>query len=171
MPVEALALDGKGELRLTGKLGEVMRESAQLALSIVRKRLADYGVAPNFLETHDLHVHVPEGAVPKDGPSAGVALACAILSAVANVPARADVAMTGELTLLGDVLPIGGVREKLLAAYRAGVTDILLPRENERDLEKIDADIRAKLRITLLDNIDDAVALVLPQPREMKVAV
>jgi len=171
MPIEALVLDGKGEFKLTGKLGDVMRESAQIALSVARRRLGDFGVAADFLEKHDLHVHVPEGAVPKDGPSAGVALACAILSAVANVPARADVAMTGELTLLGDVLPIGGVREKLLAAYRAGVTDILLPRENERDLEKIDADIRAKLRITLLDNIDDAVALVLPQPREMKVAV
>ena len=171
MPIEALVLEGKGEFKLTGKLGDVMRESAQIALSVARRRLGDFGVAADFLEKHDLHVHVPEGAVPKDGPSAGVALACAILSAVANVPARADVAMTGELTLLGDVLPIGGVREKLLAAYRAGVTDILLPRENERDLEKIDADIRAKLRITLLDNIDDAVALVLPQPREMKVAV
>ena len=171
MPIEALVLEGKGEFKLTGKLGDVMRESAQIALSVARRRLGDFGVAADFLEKHDLHVHVPEGAVPKDGPSAGVALACAILSAVANVPARADVAMTGELTLLGDVLPIGGVREKLLAAYRAGVTDILLPRENERDLEKIDADIRAKLRIALLDNIDDAVALVLPQPREMKVAV
>ena len=171
MPIEALVLEGKGEFKLTGKLGDVMRESAQIALSVARRRLGDFGVAADFLEKHDLHVHVPEGAVPKDGPSAGVALACAILSAVANVPARADVAMTGELTLLGDVLPIGGVREKLLAAYRTGVTDILLPRENERDLEKIDADIRAKLRITLLDNIDDAVALVLPQPREMKVAV
>ena len=171
MPIEALVLEGKGEFKLTGKLGDVMRESAQIALSVARRRLGDFGVAADFLEKHDLHVHVPEGAVPKDGPSAGVALACAILSAVANVPARADVAMTGELTLLGDVLPIGGVREKLLAAYRAGVTDILLPRENERDLEKIDADIRAKLRITLLDNIDDAIALVLPQPREMKVAV
>ena len=171
MPIEALVLEGKGEFKLTGKLGDVMRESAQIAFSVARRRLGDFGVAADFLEKHDLHVHVPEGAVPKDGPSAGVALACAILSAVANVPARADVAMTGELTLLGDVLPIGGVREKLLAAYRAGVTDILLPRENERDLEKIDADIRAKLRITLLDNIDDAVALVLPQPREMKVAV
>lgn len=171
MPIEALVLEGKGEFKLTGKLGDVMRESAQIALSVARRRLGDFGVAADFLEKHDLHVHVPEGAVPKDGPSAGVALACAILSAVANVPARADVAMTGELTLLGDVLPIGGVREKLLAAYRAGVTDILLPRENERDLEKIDADIRAKLRITLLDNIDDAVALALPLPREMKVAV
>ena len=151
MPIEALVLDGKGEFKLTGKLGDVMRESAQIALSVARKRMGAFGVAADFLEKHDLHVHVPEGAVPKDGPSAGVALACAILSAVANVPARADVAMTGELTLLGDVLPIGGVKEKLLAAYRAGVTEILLPRENERDLEKIDADIRAKLHITLLD--------------------
>ena len=171
MPVEALVLDGKGEIKLTGKLGEVMRESAQIALSVVRARLRDYGVAADFLEKHDLHVHVPEGAVPKDGPSAGVALACAMLSAVAGLPARADVAMTGEITLLGDVLPIGGVREKLLAAYRVGITDILLPRENERDLEKIDAGILQKLHITFLDGVDDAMALVLPARREMMVAV
>ena len=171
MPIEALVLDGKGEFKLTGKLGDVMRESAQIALSVVRRRMRDYGVAADFLEKHDLHVHVPEGAVPKDGPSAGVALTCAILSALANVPARADVAMTGEITLLGDVLPIGGVKEKLLAAYRAGVMDILLPRENERDLEKIDAQILEKMHITLLDSVDEAIALVLPERREMMVAV
>ena len=171
MPIEALVLDGKGDFKLTGKLGDVMRESAQIALSVVRKRMRGFGVAADFLEKHDLHVHVPEGAVPKDGPSAGVALACAILSAVADAPARADVAMTGELTLLGDVLPIGGVKEKLLAAYRAGVTEILLPRGNERDLEKIDAGIREKMHITLLDSVDEAVALVLQQPREMMVAI
>ena len=171
MPIEALVLDGKGELKLTGKLGDVMRESAQIALSVARKRMGAFGVAADFLEKHDLHVHVPEGAVPKDGPSAGVALACVILSALANVPARADVAMTGELTLLGDVLPIGGVKEKLLAAYRAGVTEILLPRENERDLEKIDGSIRAKLHITLLDDVDEAVALILQPGAEVKVAV
>ena len=171
MPIEALVLEGKGDFKLTGKLGDVMRESAQIALSVARKRMRDFGVPADFLEKHDLHVHVPEGAVPKDGPSAGVALACAILSAVANAPARADVAMTGELTLLGDVLPIGGVKEKLLAAYRSGVTEILLPRENEGDLEKIDAPIREKLHITLLDSVDEAVALVMQQPREMKVAV
>ena len=171
MPIEALVLDGKGELKLTGKLGDVMRESAQIALSVARKRMGAFGVAADFLEKHDLHVHVPEGAVPKDGPSAGVALACVILSALANVPARADVAMTGELTLLGDVLPIGGVKEKLLAAYRAGVTEILLPRENGRDLEKIDGSIRAKLHITLLDDVDEAVALILQPGAEVKVAV
>ena len=171
MPIEALVLDGKGELKLTGKLGDVMRESAQIALSVARKRMGAFGVAADFLEKHDLHVHVPEGAVPKDGPSAGVALACVILSALANVPARADVAMTGELTLLGDVLPVGGVKEKLLAAYRAGVTEILLPRENGRDLEKIDGSIRAKLHITLLDDVDEAVALILQPGAEVKVAV
>ena len=171
MPIEALVLDGKGELKLTGKLGDVMRESAQIALSVARKRMGTFGVAADFLEKHDLHVHVPEGAVPKDGPSAGVALACVILSALANVPARADVAMTGELTLLGDVLPVGGVKEKLLAAYRAGVTEILLPRENGRDLEKIDGSIRAKLHITLLDDVDEAVALILQPGAEVKVAV
>ena len=170
MPVEALALPGKGELRLTGKLGEVMKESAQIALSAVRARLRDYGVEPDFLDKHDLHVHVPEGAVPKDGPSAGVALFCAMLSAASDASARADVAMTGEISLLGDVLPVGGVREKLLAAYRMGVSEILLPRENARDLEKIDARIREKLRVTLLDNIDQAAGLVL-RPRAIKVAV
>ena len=171
MPIEALVLDGKGDFKLTGKLGDVMRESAQIALSVARKRMGAFGVAADFLEKHDLHVHVPEGAVPKDGPSAGVALACVILSALANVPARADVAMTGELTLLGDVLPVGGVKEKLLAAYRAGVTEILLPRENGRDLEKIDGSIRAKLHITLLDDVDEAVALILQPGAEVKVAV
>ena len=171
MPIEALVLEGKGEFKLTGKLGDVMRESAQIALSVARKRMGAFGVAADFLEKHDLHVHVPEGAVPKDGPSAGVALACVILSALVNVPARADVAMTGELTLLGDVLPIGGVKEKLLAAYRAGVTEILLPRENGRDLEKIDESIRAKLHITLLDDVDEAVALILQPGAEVKVAV
>ena len=171
MPVEALVLEGRGEVKLTGKLGEVMRESAILAVSVVRARLREYGVQPDFFEKHDLHIHVPEGAVPKDGPSAGVALACAMLSAAAGLPARADIAMTGELTLLGDVLPIGGVKEKLLAAYRLGVTDILLPRENERDLEKIEPAILEKLNIALLDRVDEAFKLVLPGRAEIKVAV
>jgi len=148
-----------------------MRESAILAVSVVRARLREYGVQPDFFEKHDLHIHVPEGAVPKDGPSAGVALACAMLSAAAGLPARADIAMTGELTLLGDVLPIGGVKEKLLAAYRLGVTDILLPRENERDLEKIEPAILEKLNIALLDRVDEAFKLVLPGRAEIKVAV
>jgi len=161
MPVEAVAFPGKGGMKLTGMLGDVMKESAELARSVVRARLGDYGVSPDFFDTHDIHIHVPEGAVPKDGPSAGVALSCALFSAVTGLKARGDMAMTGEITLHGRVLPIGGVKEKLLAAYRQGITEILLPRENEKDLEKIDGDILARFRIRLMDRVDEALALVL----------
>ena len=161
MPVEAVCFPGKGVMKLTGKLGEVMRESAELARSVVRGRLADWGVEPDYFDKHDLHIHVPEGAVPKDGPSAGVALSCALMSAVTGIAASGAWAMTGEITLHGRVLPIGGVKEKLLAAYRLGITRILLPRENEKDLEKIDPEILAKFDIRLLDNVDEALAAVL----------
>ena len=171
MPVEAVALDGKGGLEITGKLGEVMQESAKLARTIARARAADYEIAPDYFEKHDLHIHVPEGAVPKDGPSAGVALSCAVLSAITGLPARSDVAMTGEVTLHGKVLPIGGVREKLLAAYRLGVTRILLPRENEKDLEEIDPEIRRKLEVTLIDSVDEALSMVLTNPKKMRLAI
>ena len=171
MPVEALAMEGKGALELTGKLGEVMQESAKLARSIVRVRAGAYGVDAAFFEKHDLHIHVPEGAVPKDGPSAGVALSCALMSAVSGVPARCDIAMTGEVTLHGEVLPIGGVREKLLAAYRMGITHILLPRENEKDLEKIDPEILGKLEVTLIDSVDEAMKLVLTNEKKMRLAI
>lgn len=171
MPVEALAMDGKGMLEITGKLGEVMQESAKLARSIARIRGAEFGVDADFFEKHDLHIHVPEGAVPKDGPSAGVALSCALLSAITNVPARCDIAMTGEVTLHGDVLPIGGVREKLLAAYRMGVTRILLPKENEKDLEEIDPEILGRMEITPISTVDEAFALVLHNPKKMRLAI
>ncbi len=172
MPVEALALEGTGTLELTGKLGDVMKESAQLARSIVRARMANYGVEADFFRKHDVHIHVPEGAVPKDGPSAGVALSCALLSAVTGLPLRGDVAMTGEVTLRGNVLPIGGVKEKLLAAYRMGITNILLPRENEKDLEEIEESIREKMAITLLDTVDEAFTIMLIDKKtDMRVAV
>ena len=161
MPVEAVAFPGKGRLKLTGKLGEVMRESAELAVSVVRARLEGFGVSSDYFETHDIHIHVPEGAVPKDGPSAGVALSCALASAVTGMKADAAWAMTGEITLHGRVLPIGGVKEKLLAAYRMGIARILLPRENEKDLEKIDANILEKFDIRLLDRVDEALDAVL----------
>lgn len=161
MPVEAIAFPGKGELKLTGKLGEVMRESAELAKSVVRARLSTYGAPEDFFAGHDIHIHVPEGAVPKDGPSAGVALTCALMSAVTGIEADGAFAMTGEITLRGRVLPIGGVKEKLLAAYRMGIVRILLPRENEKDLEKIDADILARFDIRLVDRVDEALEAVL----------
>ena len=171
MPVEALALNGKGGLEITGKLGDVMQESAKLARSIVRARASERGVDETFFEKHDLHIHVPEGAVPKDGPSAGVALSCALMSAVTGIPARCDIAMTGEVTLHGEVLPIGGVREKLLAAYRMGVTQILLPRENEKDLEEIDPEILQKLDVQLISTVDEALKLVLSKETKMRLAI
>ncbi len=172
MPIETLTLPGKGNIEITGQLGDVMRESAKLAISIVRTHMGRYGVEEDFFAKHDIHIHVPEGAVPKDGPSAGVALTCSLLSAVTCEPARRDVAMTGEVTLLGRVFPIGGVKEKLLAAYRMGITMILLPQENAKDLEEIDADIRSKLSITLIRNVDEAIALVLsPEKAAKRIAV
>ena len=176
MPVEAVSFPGKGRLKLTGKLGDVMKESAELAMSVVRARLGAWGVDGDYFDQHDIHIHVPEGAVPKDGPSAGVALSCALLSAVTGFKAAGAYAMTGEITLRGKVLPIGGVKEKLLAAYRMGVTRILLPRENGRDLEKIDAAILSKLDITLIDGVDEALDAVIlrenrPAEDEVKRAV
>ena len=171
MPVEAVALDGKGAIEITGKLGEVMVESAKIARTLVRMRAAEYGIDADYFEKHDLHIHVPEGAVPKDGPSAGVALTCTILSAVTGIPARNDVAMTGEVTLHGKVLPIGGVREKLLAAYRMGITEVLLPRENEKDLEEIDSEILSKLHITLVGEVDEAINILLQNTKKMRLAI
>ena len=177
MPVEAVSFPGKGQLKLTGKLGEVMKESAELAMSVVRARLTAWGAAEDYFDKHDIHIHVPEGAVPKDGPSAGVALSCALLSAVTGLKASGAYAMTGEITLHGKVLPIGGVKEKLLAAYRQGVTRILLPKENGRDLEKLDKAILAKLDIRLIDRVDEAMDAVIlresiaPMNGEVKAAV
>ena len=161
MPVEAVAFPGKGRLKLTGKLGDVMKESAELAVSVARGRLSRYGMPEDYFDTHDIHIHVPEGAVPKDGPSAGVALTCALLSAVTGIKASGEWAMTGEITLHGKVLPIGGVKEKLLAAHRMGIDRILLPRENEKDLEKIDPAILGKFEVHLMDDVDAALERVL----------
>jgi len=137
LTIEAVALPGKGKTTTTGKLGDVMNESIAAALSVVRHRSTTLGIAPDFYQKTDLHIHLPEGATPKDGPSAGVAIATAIVSIMTGVPVRADVAMTGEITLRGEVLPIGGLKEKLLAAGRGGIKIVLIPEENVKDLAEI----------------------------------
>ncbi|BDU75799.1 endopeptidase La [Mesoterricola sediminis] len=161
LTIEAARLPGKGTLRLTGKLGEVMQESANLALSYVRMRAEALGLEPGFLETTDLHVHLPEGAIPKDGPSAGITLAMALISALTGIPARGDVAMTGELTLRGMVLPIGGLKEKLLAAHRMGCRSAIIPAGNARHLGELPAEVREQLEIHLVERMDEVLPLAL----------
>ena len=148
---------GKGNLILTGKLGDVMQESARAALSYVRSRAELFGLDPDFHASLDIHIHVPEGAIPKDGPSAGITMATALLSAVTRIPVHRDIAMTGEITLRGKVLPVGGVKDKILAAARAGITRIILPAENERDLEDIPSDVREKMEFNLVQSMDEVL--------------
>jgi ATP-dependent Lon protease len=169
MPVEVSLMEGKGGLLLTGQLGEVMQESAQAALSYARSNAKDLGIDPKRFDKIDIHVHVPEGGVPKDGPSAGVTMAVALISALSGRSVRRDVAMTGEITLRGRVLPIGGVKEKVLGAYRAGLRSILLPEKNRRDIVEIPARLRAQLTFTYIAQIETALELLLgPAPEEPK---
>ncbi len=161
LQIEAVLMPGKGKLIITGKLGEVMQESAQAALSYVRSRALCLGLTPDFYQKVDIHVHVPEGAIPKDGPSAGITMATAIASALLQLPVRKDIAMTGEITLRGRVLPIGGLTEKLLAARRGHIKHVLIPKENERDLEEIPAKIRKSLRIDLVEHMDEVLTKAL----------
>lgn len=167
LSIEALAMEGKGKITLTGHLGDVMKESIEAAWSYVRSHALQFGIRPCFFEKHDMHVHVPEGAVPKDGPSAGVAMFTALVSAITGIPVRKDVAMTGEITLIGRILPIGGLKEKLLAAMRGGIKTVIIPKDNEKDLAEIPENVKEALEIISFAKAEDVlkVALVkLPSP-------
>ncbi len=164
LATEATLMEGKGRLTLTGKLGEVMQESAQAAMSYVRSRSAHLGLPKDFYRTLDIHLHVPEGAIPKDGPSAGITICTSIVSALTRIPVRCDVAMTGEITLRGKVLPIGGIKEKLLAAHRMGLRTILVPKDNEKDLPDIPQEILASLTVHPVETMDEVLQIALERP-------
>ena len=161
--IETAVVPGNGKIQLTGQLGDVMQESAKAAITYIRSIAAEYGIAEDFYKKYDLHVHVPEGAVPKDRPSAGVTMFTSVISALTNKPVRKDVAMTGEITLRGKVLPVGGIKEKVLAAHRAGIKTILLPRENEADIEDIPLNVRKQLKFVLLDRAKEALQYALAE--------
>jgi ATP-dependent Lon protease len=165
LSIETLILSGKGNPTITGKLGEVMKESAQAAVSYVRSRADQLMIDPEFYQNSDIHIHVPEGSIPKDGPSAGIAMCTSIVSALTRRPVRRDVAMTGEVTLRGRVLPIGGLKEKILAAHRGAIAKVLVPAENEKDLKEIPATISKQIEIVLVDHMDEVLthAIVLEE--------
>lgn len=158
LSVEATLLKGKGKINLTGQLGDVMKESAYAGLSYLRSKATEYGIVEDFHETWDLHIHVPEGAIPKDGPSAGITMVTALTSILTERPVRKDVAMTGEVTLRGRVLPVGGIKEKVLAAHRVGITTVILPKDNEKDLEEVPANVKRKLNLVLAEHLDEVLA-------------
>jgi ATP-dependent Lon protease len=166
LTIEAAVLPGKGKTTTTGKLGEVMQESIQAALSVVRSRAKRLGIDEEFYQKTDLHIHLPEGAIPKDGPSAGVGMCTAMVSVLTGIPVRADVAMTGEITLRGEVLPIGGLKEKLLAAQRGGIKIVLIPEENTKDLAEIPDNIKNKLDIHPVKWIDQVLEMALERKPE-----
>ena len=164
LTIEAAVVPGKGKLTHTGQLGEVMQESIQAAMTVVRSRSAVLGLDMDFYQKADVHIHVPEGATPKDGPSAGIGMCTALISALTKIPVRSDVAMTGEITLRGEVLPIGGLKEKLLAAHRGGITTVLIPDDNTKDLAEIPDNIKEKLDIRPVKWIDEVLQVALTHP-------
>ena len=171
LSIEATIMDGKGKLTMTGKLGDVMQESAQAAMSYIRSRSQTFGLPRDFYRHLDVHIHIPEGAIPKDGPSAGITLTTTLVSALARVPVRGDLAMTGEVTLRGKVLPIGGLKEKLLAAHRNGIFEAIIPKENEKDLPDIPDNIRAEMKMHFVEHMDQVLMIALERPIEGLTAV
>jgi ATP-dependent Lon protease len=165
LSVETLTMPGKGKLNITGKLGEVMQESAQAAMSFVRSRAESLGIDKDFYKELDLHIHIPEGAIPKDGPSAGISMCTSLVSALTRRPVHRDVAMTGEITLRGRVLPIGGLKEKMLAAHRGGIQKVIIPKENEKDLKEIPKVVTRQMKVVPVEHMDEVLghALVLDQ--------
>jgi ATP-dependent Lon protease len=161
LTIEVITMPGKGNLSLTGQMGDVMQESARAALSYARSNAQALQIPIDFREKLDLHVHIPKGAVPKDGPSAGISIALAIISALSQRPVRSDVALTGEITLRGRVLPIGGLKEKVLAAHRIGIPTIILPEDNQSDLVDIPAEVRRKVAFTLVKSMDEVISAAL----------
>jgi ATP-dependent Lon protease len=161
LSIEAVILPGKGKTMITGKLGDVMQESIQAAVSYIRSQAPRFGIKPSLFERRDIHIHVPEGATPKDGPSAGVAMCTSIVSALTGIPVRKDVAMTGEITLRGHVLPIGGLKEKLLAAHRGGVKTVIIPKDNEKDLADIPANVKHGIKIIPVDSVEHVLKIAL----------
>jgi ATP-dependent Lon protease len=165
LEIEVSVVKGRGKVQLTGTLGDVMKESASAALSYARARARALGIESEFYRTKDIHIHMPAGATPKDGPSAGIAIATAVISALTGVPVRGDVAMTGEITLRGRVLPIGGLKEKSVAAHRNKVTDVIVPHANARDIEELPEEVRASVRFHPVKTMDQVLAVALrPQP-------
>ena len=157
LQIEVNVMPGEGKMELTGKLGDVMKESARIGLSYIRSIASGYSIDATYFKEHDFHIHIPEGAVPKDGPSAGITMATAIFSAITKIPVKCKVAMTGEITLRGRVLPIGGLKEKMLAAKMAGIETVLVPFENERDVDEISKEIKAGLEICYMHTMDEVL--------------
>ena len=163
LQIEVNVMPGEGEILLTGQLGDVMKESARTGISYIRSVSKEHKIEENFFKEHDVHIHIPEGAVPKDGPSAGITMATAMMSAITGRKVRADVAMTGEITLRGRVLPIGGLKEKLLAAKNAGIRTVIVPQENEPDVEEISSEITRGLEIIPVSHMDEVLKIALAE--------